>query len=395
MPRQFFSSLQKHSEAKLRILEGYVIPWMRKIVLGPKLTKGKCLVIDGFAGTGKYSEGAQDGSPLILLKSAISFYEQAERHGWDEPNIWLLFIEGEKDNYMKLIHNIKDLTGLNYVNNNNSLNFESIPNYSSIHVALVNDTFENALSSLLNSLDSDETLIPSFCFVDPFGFKDTPLELISKYLNNDKAEILLNFIYEETNRFINYQNPKIQAHLSRLFGVDDLTELQNLIKDKSGAIRKEVIVDYYSRQLKEHTSVKHVLNFEIKKNGRTKLILFYGTKSPHGLKVMKKIMWKVDDTGFYMFDDRNTINQIQFDFIKEMQETELREKLATLIANQFSGATVDIEEVEEYVLTKTIYPIENFMKPALKILEKQNLIQITTPRSKNYSYPAGTKIKFI
>src|SRR5690606_5695203 len=128
----------------------------------------------------------------------------------------------------------------------------------------------------LDAIQKGYTLIPSFCFIDPFGFKDTPFDVIKKYLSNPKSEIFLNFIYEETNRFLTAKNEKVKAHMQRHFGVDEIDSIQKLVKGKQALERKQLIVDLYSRQLLENTDVEHVLSFEIKKDGRTKLILFYG-----------------------------------------------------------------------------------------------------------------------
>ena len=71
----FFEKEQaKHTKAKLDILQEYVIPWMRKVVLN-KYGSKSCGVIDTFAGAGIYSDGSL-GSPIILVKTAIEFIKQ-------------------------------------------------------------------------------------------------------------------------------------------------------------------------------------------------------------------------------------------------------------------------------------------------------------------------------
>jgi three-Cys-motif partner protein len=371
MDTQFFNELQKHSEVKLRILSQYVIPWMRKIVLSPYK---KCLVIDGFAGQGRYEENGADGSPIILLKSALDFCYQARKYGWKDPDIYLIFIEGLRENYKKLLHHIKEVCGLEWDEDAHSF-FQSVPGYPSLKVACLHDEFQNVLSNILDEVDQ---LIPSFCFIDPFGFSQTPFELIQRYMQNDKAEMLLNFIYEETNRFLRHQNEKIKVHIQRHFGAASLDELNVLIGENKGSKRKEIIVDFYSRQLKEQANVRYVLNFEIKKNGRTKLILFYGTKSIEGLKVMKDVMWKVDETGSFLYDDRTDPEQIQFSFASELSEEETYQNLAEILFYNFAGSkNKTFESVEQFVLTKTIYPGGKFVRGALKILEKEGKIQVT------------------
>jgi hypothetical protein len=272
-----------------------------------------------------------------------------------------------------LKENIKEFCGLEFVED--EVGFTSVPSYPSVEVACLNETFEQALTSLLKQVGPSQTLIPSFCFIDPFGFSATPFEIIKRYLKNESAEILLNFIYEETNRFIKHSNPKIQEHMSKHFGVTDLQELKDLIGDNTGGERKKIIVDYYSRQLTENAGVNHVLNFEIKKNGRTKLILFHATKNKHGLKLMKKVMWGVDETGSYLFDDKKNPEQIEFLFAKEVDEISLTEQLAGQIYEHFKGKKNITEDiVHDFVLFNTDFPIEVFMNNSLKLLKKQGKI---------------------
>ena len=260
---EFFQKLQNHSNAKLIILEKYVVQWMRKIILNP-YGNGKCLIIDGFAGKGQYdTKGKTEyGSPLLLLKAAIDFCNQARQHGWDDPQIYLLFIEYEQKNFDDLKQNIYDFCGLQY-SFENSGSFLSVPNYPSINVALNKGDFNSTINAILDKVN--EKLIPCFCFIDPFGFSQTPFSTISRFLKNRDSEILLNFIYEETNRFIKHENTKIQSYIKQHFGIDDLEELKKIIEGKKGIERKKVIVDFYSRQLLENTDINYLLDFEIKK----------------------------------------------------------------------------------------------------------------------------------
>jgi three-Cys-motif partner protein len=387
--KEFFNILQEHSEAKLRILDNYVIEWMRKITLGP-FGGESALVIDGFSGTGVY-ENNKDGSPIRLLKHAIDFCEQAKRYDWPAPKLLLLFIEGLEENYNTLLYNIYKLTDLDL---SGETDFKNLPEYPTIEVACLNGNFEDIFGSLLEGLKSGSSLIPSFCFIDPFGFSATPFELIERYLKNNKSEILFNFIYEETNRFITAQDPKIQEHMKRHFGVDDIEVLKKLVENKQGSLRKEVVVDFYSRQLKENTEVRHILSFEIKKDGRTKLILFYGTKNLKGLQVMKKAMWKVDDTGLYMFDDRKDPDEIRFEFTKDLEDEIMIADLAGKIQKNFSGKKAFIEEINDYVLTDTIYPIEVYAKKALVKLEKSGVFKEVRNRRNKNTYPKNTLIIF-
>lgn len=374
MSADFFTVLQKHSDAKLQILNSYVIPWMRKIILGTKMYGGKCLVIDGFAGQGIYDDGSE-GSPIILLKCAIDCYNQFVERGWSPPNVFLIFVEGSSDNYKALVKNVMETINLTDPEEFKNNAFFSSKDYPTINIACFNDEFKNVLGQILDKVPS---LIPSFCFIDPFGFSQTPFELIKKYMQNRFAEIFLNFIYEETNRFINHKNESIQQHIRDHFGVTDLSILKLMLEDAGDPVtRKQIIVSYYASQLYNEADAKHVLSFEIKKKGRTKLVLFFATKSTVGLSTMKTAMWGVDDTGSYLFDDKKASNQIEFTFFKEEQLQLHIESLSNQLYSAFSGQSkITKEAIEEFTIVMTIYPVGKIVTGALRHLEKQEKIKV-------------------
>lgn len=384
----FFNGLQPHSETKLSILNKYTVPWMRKIILN-RFGPNRCLIIDGFAGKGKYEDESL-GSPLILIKNAVEFCEQARSNDWNDPTIIIYLNEMDFDNYSLLKHNI---TGLGFVPQKG--NYHLSREYESIIIKVENKHFKDFMEDILADLKPHETLIPSFCFVDPFGFSTTPFALFIKYLRNKNSEILLNFIYEETNRFINHPNAKIQKQITEHLGLVDLDEITNGIKKLSPIERKKLIVETYTDNILQQTNATFISNFEVKKTGRTKMILFHITKNINGLKLMKDIMWKHDETGTYTYDDRHDLVQLSFDEILMHDKSAHIENLASLIHLEFKySKNIWISTIEEFVIVETIYPVANFLKPALKLLEKDEIIENFRGRKNRNTYPEKCRMDF-
>lgn len=385
----FFQDIQNHSEIKLSILKEYTIPWMRRVILN-KFGPRKCLIIDGFAGPGKYKNDI-DGSPLILIKNAIDFYEQSRKNRWPDPKIYIFLNELDQEYYKDLIDNVKEL-GFSSLNNR-EFNSE---NYGTIHILIENKRFEEFMNPILSITEKGNSLIPSFCFVDPFGFSSTPFSLFVKYLENNNAELLINFIYEFTNRFIRHPNKKIQEQISTHMGLVDLKDLGNEIKDLTPLERKKAIIKTYSDNILVETDAAYVRNFDIKVEGKTKMILFHVTKNINGLKLMKETMWKFDDTGQYVYNSRkDDLEQLVFEQIlttdHQYHLTLLSEQISTYFSKQ---KNVSINEIEEFVAVETDYPVTNFMKPALKILEEKGTICNIRGRKRPKFYPKGTKMDF-
>ena len=83
-------------------------------------------------------------------------------------------------------------------------------------ILILNSTHENLLDELLSSVSN---LVPSLFFIDPFGFKDINYEQVNSILKKySSCEIILNFMYEEFNRFKSEAN--IDNTLTRFFGSD-------------------------------------------------------------------------------------------------------------------------------------------------------------------------------
>ncbi|MBM7633876.1 three-Cys-motif partner protein TcmP [Geomicrobium sediminis] len=374
MSTDFFRSLKSHSEAKLVILEKYIDPWMRKIVLGAKKNgrDDRCLLIDGFAGAGVYKEEGLEvkGSPLRIIDKAIGFCDQARSKGWEDPGILIYLNEYELEVKNSLNDSLNKYYALNITNEKE---FFSVPNYESVKVCLSNNTFDNFLTDILDNID-DQQLIPTFCFIDPFGFSQTPIDTIGRLLKDHRSEVLVNFMYEEINRFLTVENLKIQNHLHKHFGVENMTELHDMITDKKSDLRKSVIIDFYSRQLNQYADF--ILNFEFKKERNiTKMFLFFASSHYQGLKLMKDQMWKLDNTGQYLFKPAHSTEQMHFEFIEEIDLKEHREKLGRLIFENFrfrSNITEDM--VEHYIVEETSYPAA-FLKKTLKDMEEKGMIR--------------------
>ncbi|MDM8151048.1 three-Cys-motif partner protein TcmP [Priestia megaterium] len=384
----FFAELQDHSEVKLSILENYTIPWMRKIILNPFNKSKRCLLIDGFAGTGIYDDNRK-GSSMIMVEAAMDFYSQAVKNGWDEPDILIYLNELNTDNHKSLISNIE------------SLGFESMDDkwfssndFESITIMIENKAFEEFFDEILN-IGEGKTLIPSFCFVDPFGFSQTPFRLFEKYLKNENSELLINFIYEHTNRFITHPNEKVRARISTHMGLVGLNDLSDKVSGLDPLERKKVIIETYTNNILNETDAVHVKHFDIKKNRRTKMILFYATKNINGLKLMKETMWKHDETGLFTYDDKQQMVQLDFETILSTDKQMHINLLSEAIYNNFSKRkNISCEHIEVFTIIETIYPLTNFVKPALKILEEQGKITNFKGRKKIKTYPAKTRMDF-
>jgi hypothetical protein len=82
---------------------------------------------------------------------------------------------------------------------------------------------------------------------------------------------------------------------------------------------------------------------------------------------MKEAMWKVDESGEFMFSDATDPNQMVM-FTKSPRFDDLTKQILA----RFAGQQPSIGEIEEFVLADTAYRETHYKRHVLKELESAN-----------------------
>lgn len=342
--------IEPHTEAKHEILRKYLDAWL------PIITqwRERVLYIDGFAGPGEYIEkdgSKKDGSPIIAINAIIQHRANIN------SEIIFLFIEADPKRCDYLKQKINTLV---------------LP--ANIKVICRRAKFDEILTKILNNTDEQiKGVAPSFVFIDPFGFTGIPFNLIKRIVENKKCEVLINFMYEEINRFIKDQ--KLWVRLEETFGTD---RWKNVINEKDPRRRDEQLRNIYKEQLEQVAGIKYVQYFKmLNQRNRTDYFLFFGTNDLLGLKKMKEAMWKVDKSGHFQFSDA-TYNPDQPFLFEPAPDFTLLKKM---ILDKFKGNSVGIKELEYFIITQTPFRETHYKRQILAEMEKANPpeIEITCP----------------
>lgn len=384
----FFNQLEEHSKIKLKILIDYVKTWMRKVVLNPYNRNHSCLIVDTFAGIGKYNDGSL-GSPLLIINEAIDFIKQAENSSkMPIGSINLIFIEADASNYSQLKKNIEDLLGQEIEKDI----FNTVVSYKKLKIAISNDTHENFINDLIASVDN---MIPSFIFIDPFGFKlpfSLNRDLLKKYTN---IELLINFMYEEIGRFIEVKS--VEESMKLLFGVDDLSCITETIKGTTGTVRREAITGFYKKKLLE-AGANFSLDFDIKKgNGRFKMCLIYATKNLHGFDTMKTVLNKMSSEESTEFEYTVNKNKGQMQLIFYPKDDILIEELAQYIFENFKGEVVLSETIKTEIMKHDYIPSSYYTRAMQKLNSDGKIERIFRDdgrKVKSNCFPKDCNVKF-
>ena len=343
------------------VLEEYLKAWF------PILStwNDRITFIDGFAGPGRYSEG-EEGSPLIAIRTAIN-HSQRSRF----KKIFFAFIEKNPVRAKILKQTIKE-------------RFPTLPSY--IRFEIYNSEFENVLGPILSYMDRENLkLAPTLAFIDPFGFKGFSMNVVSKLLLNPKTEVLITFMDGYIKRFI---DEKRSGVLNELFGCNEWRNASSVSRNK-----EQFLLDIYTKQLHKIVGDVYTKTFGMKDhNDRHIYNLLFATKNLKGLKVMKETMFKIDRRGAYKFSDKtHPYQKFLIDYVTK--ENSWIAKAADLVFDEFRKNTVDLDKIEEFVISKTPYV---FRKDILKHLERSKPVKILNVhnRSRTVTYPDNCSITF-
>jgi three-Cys-motif partner protein len=355
------SNRENYNLAKHEILKLYWQAWLP--IMGR--WHGRILYIDGFAGPGKY-KGGEDGSPIIVLKSAINHTATIT------AEVIFLFIEKDLERFQHLQQVLLELK-------------PTVPN--NFKYEAVNGTFNEEIRNRLTAVkEQQKHLTPSLFFIDPFGLSNTPYETIAKLLENPRSEVLITFMYEEINRFLSL--PQLQQTCDSLFGTSEWRSAEDETSPKE---RRRLIHDIYRDQLKK--AARYVRSFEMVNSANsTDYFLFFASNNLLGLQKIKEAMWRVDKSRGLSFSDfTESMGTLQL--FAEEPDYELLKKM---IRSRFAGTNGSVEDVEIFVTAETPFLPSHYKTHVLRPMELAGELDVVfaKERRRKGTFPEGTIIGF-
>jgi three-Cys-motif partner protein len=125
----------------------------------------------------------------------------------------------------------------------------------------------------------------AFFFIDPTGWAGFAMDRNRPILCHQPGEIMVNFIYDFINRFINYPEPANEQSLDKFFGTRDWRGIREAMD------REEASVELYGNQLQKAGGYTYVTSTRILKPlyDRAYFHLIYGTRNPKGILEFRKV----------------------------------------------------------------------------------------------------------
>jgi three-Cys-motif partner protein len=362
-PKTTIWSAEPHTLAKHAILRGYLEAWFP--ILGRY--QGRIVYYDGFAGPGRYQAG-EIGSPLVALDVAVRHRQRLT------CEIAFIFVE-------------EDPRRAEWLRREELPKLELPANFKPY---VLNERFEDALCSTLDDLDSRGLRIaPTFAFIDPFGVKGLPFDLIERLLRKQSCEVLVTFMTRDVNRFVS----ELPSHVADLIG--DPSAPEAILKAQVEGEGASEARRRYESSLRR--AAKFVRSFRMKDEDNSLVYdLFFATNHPLGHERMKKAMWKVDGSGSFSFSDGLDPDQIVLFTPTPGAD------LAPRLWNRFRGQELDVAEL--FASAQSTVYLEEHVRSALRLLEDKQVpgvghIQVAPLKRdgggrRPHKFPEGTVVRF-
>lgn len=195
---------EPHTAAKHQVLRAYLDGWIpvmghQALRVRPSGQRPRLLLIDGFAGPGRYA-GGEPGSPLIMIESLLTHRSFGE---FAEVDFKYLFIEHDVDRARHLEQEVRNLGQLP-------------PNVS---VSIRHGEFESLFSELIEPILEKGNPPPIFAFIDPFGYSSASMSTTGRLLDFPRCETLFFLPMSFIHRFVGREGQ--DAALTSLSGLRD------------------------------------------------------------------------------------------------------------------------------------------------------------------------------
>lgn len=361
---KFFDERTDQSEVKARIVQKYFYVWAKVIIPSAKQREKKIAYIDLYAGPGRYKDGAAS-TPLLILERAI-----------EDPDLKTMLVtyfnDANKDHTNSLEQEIAKISGI-----------ETLTYKPHISCGEVDEDAERYFN--------EANLIPSFSFVDPFGYKGLSLKIVNGVIKDWGCDCVFFFNYPRINAGLS--NPLVKTHMDALFGEERAENLRKMLPEKGPEKREQLILEELAHAIKA-LGGKFVLPFRFKNaNGtRTSHSLVFVSKHFKGYEVMKDIMAKessVIDQGVpsFTYSPADASTPLLFSLARPFDG--LKDELPKV----FSGKTLSMRQVYEQHSVDTPFIKKNY-KDALLALEADGKITADPAKRNKNTFADHVLVKF-
>jgi len=360
----FFEESKEQSCIKANIVSNYFDVWA-KVIIGTQNRRAKLgrldnriAYIDLFAGPGRYKDGTKS-TPILVLEKAIQNEEIRNR-------LVTIFNDKNSSNTDSLQSAIDQIPGID------TLKYKPLVNTEEVGEEIV---------KMFEQMD----LVPTFFFVDPWGYKGLSLRLVNSVIKDWGCDCVFFFNYNRIN--MGLTNSVVTEHMNALFGKERADILRQKLIPMHPSKRELMVVEELCQALRE-LGAPYVLPFRFRndRGARVSHHLIFVSKHFKGYEIMKEIMAKkstrstqgVPSFEYNPVDIREAKrHQLLFELSRPLDD------LADMLLGALAGETLTMREVYEKHSINRQYTKKNY-KDVLKKLEQDGKISTTKHRKGSF-----------
>jgi three-Cys-motif partner protein len=324
----------------------------------------RLLMVDGFAGPGRYEAG-QPGSPLIMLDALLK-HSAFPRLG--DVKFLFLFIEHDKRRFDALANELAQM--------------EPLP--SNVVVYREHGEFEDVFSRVVDSSEGPgKRLVPTFAFIDPFGYAHASMSLAGRLLNFPRCEALYFLPLSYVHRFVGREGQ--ENALNSLYGSDEWRAAIEL----TGDARRDFLLELFEARLGKNKTVEHVRSFQLRTEDGMDYRLVFALGHRKGLELAKDAMWSVDPVGGTSFAASTSSGQEVLFGATDVDTKPLLQQLRT----RFGTDWFTPGQAEDCTLVDTPYKLGHLRQKTLKPAIKAGALEIDPPAAR--AIKEGVRLRFL
>lgn len=224
--------------------------------------------VDGFSGPWKSGDEALDDTSFMIAIQKLRQVREGLAKVGRTPKIRCMFIEKEPGSYRALQATVRNVTD--------------------IQIETLNGEFEHSIPEVLKFVGKAFYLV----FIDPTGWTGFGLKQITPVLQHRPGEVLVNFMFDYINRFLDDPRPDVASSFTELFGGPGWeTAVRTAVR------REDAIVELYRERMRAAGGFAHVTSTRILKptHDRSYFYLVYGTRHFKGLVEFREVERKAVD----------------------------------------------------------------------------------------------------
>jgi three-Cys-motif partner protein len=259
--KSFFDEAMPHSIVKTEIVSKYFPPWAR--IMKPRAHGGKMAYMDLYAGKGIYADGT-DSTPIRIMKAVLA--DEGLRQ-----MVVTFFADADPECVAALQANISALPDIE------RLKYRPQIALGAAHEHGIAEAFET------------RDVVPTFMFLDPFGYHGLSTKLMRSILKNFGCEIAFFFKYTRIRAAL--RNKLVREEMDAIFGHERVEKLKNLLPSIGTQDEKERTILTGLEEALGEIGGKYVLTFRFRNEfGRATHHLVFVTKNELAHDIMKEIM---------------------------------------------------------------------------------------------------------